>query len=197
MHLPEWLEQWDQNLFLQIHYHFASPLVDPLMKALREPGLWAPLYVFIIYYAFKHFKRYAWMFILLSVVCFALADFSSASIFKPFFMRPRPCHNPDLQTYIRGIVGCGGHYSFPSSHASNHFALATFWFGSLWMIKLKRWYWLWIWAISIVYAQIYVGKHYPLDVAAGALLGTLIGIAALTFFRYWLQLPKQQNFTHG
>jgi undecaprenyl-diphosphatase len=31
------------------------------------------------------------------------------------------------------------------------------------------------WAFIIVYAQIYIGVHYPLDVLAGGMLGTLVG----------------------
>ncbi|MBK8556199.1 MAG: phosphatase PAP2 family protein [Lewinellaceae bacterium] len=72
-------------------------------------------------------------------------------------------------------VSCGGGYSFTSSHAANHFAVAVFLaavFGGL-----SRWLrpGLLLWAAVISFAQVYVGVHYPGDVLAGALLGAIIG----------------------
>jgi undecaprenyl-diphosphatase len=197
MNLPAWLAQWDRETFIRIHSEYASTLVDPFMKLLREPGTWVPLYIWIIYVAFKRFRPFAWMFLLLSIVCFAVADFSSASILKPYFMRPRPCHEESLQAIIRPLVSCGGHYSFPSSHATNHFALASFWFFALAHLQHRKWYILWLWAFVIIYAQIYVGKHYPLDVIAGGLWGLCIGLSAFVFFRWWIALQKnKKTFPH-
>jgi undecaprenyl-diphosphatase len=82
-------------------------------------------------------------------------------------------------------VDCGGYYSFPSSHAANHFGLATFWFWSVWMMTGKKWTWLWYWALAIGYAQIYVGKHYPADILAGALLGWIVGLINAKIFEKW------------
>ena len=72
----------------------------------------------------------------------------------------------------------------PSSHATNHFALATFWFLAIQKLKGKKWYWLWFWAALVAYAQIYVGKHYPFDVLAGTALGILIGLGTGKLFDY-------------
>ena len=48
--------------------------------------------------------------------------------------------------------------------------------------KLKKWRYLLLgWAISIGFAQIYVGVHYPLDVLAGFSIGGLIA-----FFSHYL-----------
>jgi len=38
-----------------------------------------------------------------------------------------------------------------------------------------------VWAFTISFSQVYVGVHYPLDVIAGALCGSLFGVA---FSRY-------------
>lgn len=83
----------------------------------------------------------------------------------------------------RVLVGCGGGYSFPSSHATNHFALATLLFLS-WGRKFRSWRWiLLLWAASIAYGQVYVGVHYPLDVSFGALLGATLGLLAYQLYR--------------
>ena len=48
-----------------------------------------------------------------------------------------------------------------------------------------------LWALLVSYSRIYVGVHYPADIAAGAILGGSIGI-----FVYWLMrfLNQQFNF---
>ncbi|RYY18380.1 MAG: phosphatase PAP2 family protein, partial [Sphingobacteriaceae bacterium] len=71
-------------------------------------------------------------------------------------------------------------------HASDHFALAVF--ACMVFGKNKRWVWFAaiVWAAAIAYAQVYVGVHYPLDVLAGAALGTLIGwLYGLIYYRYF------------
>jgi undecaprenyl-diphosphatase len=65
--------------------------------------------------------------------------------------------------------------SFTSSHAANHFAMATYLYSTL---KEKQGKWplvFFFWAFIISYAQVYVGVHYPIDVTCGALIGILIG----------------------
>lgn len=112
-------------------------------------------------------------YILYIVLAFALADYISAGIIKPFVARLRPCHSAYLQANL--LLGhCGGKWSFPSTHATNHIAIAL----SIVMANIftKRWInlcWI-IWAIAIGFAQIYVGVHFPSDVLAGIILGSMI-----------------------
>lgn len=75
----------------------------------------------------------------------------------------------------------------PSSHASNHFGLATFWFFVIKETLNRKWYWLWLWAFIIGYSQIYVGVHYPGDIVTGALLGIGIGSFTCYLFRGWME----------
>jgi undecaprenyl-diphosphatase len=92
------------------------------------------------------------------------------------------------------LLIAGGQYSFPSSHAANHFGLAAFWFWSLYKLTGKKWRWLWIWASLMGYSQIYVGKHFPFDIIAGGLLGIIIGTMMARIFELYLDsklpIPK-------
>jgi membrane-associated phospholipid phosphatase len=192
MNFFEWLISVDKAAMIFIHQNLTAPWLDKPMIFFRSVSAWIPLYAFIAYWSFKKMKPWALLFMVLTVATFAVCDFSSASIFKPIFSRLRPCYETDMQRVIRSLVSCGGLYSFPSSHAANHFGLAAFWFYSVKFLTGKLWRWVWLWAVIIGFAQVYVGKHYPLDIAGGALLGFIIGVVFAKLFER-LILIKQQN----
>lgn len=61
--------------------------------------------------------------------------------------------------------------AFPSGHAGFSFTLATV-IGS----KYPKWRIpLYLWATMVGISRIYLGRHYPSDVIAGALIGTAVG----------------------
>ena len=175
------LEKIDRSLFNLINQDAHVAFLDPVMSLLRNPDTWIPLYVFMAFWSVIRLKKVTWLFVLCTLVMFAFTDSVTAFVFKPFFERLRPCAEPGLAGIVRVLDGCGGRYSFPSNHAANHFALATFWYSTIKKMTGKKWYWLWAWAFLVCYAQVYVGKHYPGDILAGAAFG--ICAAALT---YWL-----------
>ena len=186
-----WLYQVDKELFTLINVKGAVPALDGFFKLLRTDTTWIPLYAFMLYWLIRYAKPFAIPFIAISLVCFGLTDFISASIIKPHFQRLRPCFNPELQPIIRSLVDCGGQFSMPSSHASNHFGFATFWFSAIYLMKGKKWWWLWIWALLVCYAQVYVGKHYPFDTLVGALLGLIIGAMMAVLFKQWMRRQER------
>lgn len=184
--ITERLIQLDRDLFKLVNERWSWPALDGLMMGLRNPLAWIPLYAFVLIWLLRRHRALAWQFILASLLTVAVTDFVSASVLKPLFLRLRPCADPVLQPVIRSLVGCGGRYGMPSSHAANHFGLATCWYFAVQWMSGRRWLWLWIWAALICYAQVYVGKHFPGDVVAGALLGTCVGFLFATLFRQWM-----------
>jgi undecaprenyl-diphosphatase len=65
-------------------------------------------------------------------------------------------------------------FSFPSGHTTAAFAVAVAYIGApvgLGPLSL-------LFAVGIGLSRVYLGAHYPLDVAAGAALGSLAGVAA-------------------
>jgi undecaprenyl-diphosphatase len=185
MSLLNWLDNLDKALFVLIQHDSDHSILDKIMPVLREPLTWAPLYLFMVYYAFRRGKNKALPFIVLSLLTFAITDSLCAQVLKPVFGRPRPCHDPEIQVVLRGLVDCGGLYSMPSNHAANHFGLAAFWFLSIRSMTGKKWHWLWVWAAAVCYAQIYVGKHYPFDILIGSCTGLLTGLGMSRLFVYW------------
>jgi undecaprenyl-diphosphatase len=127
----------------------------------------------------------------LTLLTFAITDFVSAKILKEYFERLRPCYSPEVTFAINNLPGCGGKYSMPSSHASNHFGLASLWFLIIQNTLQKKWYWLWVWAMAIGFSQVYVGVHFPGDILFGSLFGTGVGIFCYYLFKKWSGVPNE------
>lgn len=180
--MSETLLQLDRQLFHFINHDLGNVFFDWLMPYLRNPKFWIPLYIFIIGFCVWKYKKTGVVIIALLAITAGVANFTSDTLIKRSVQRVRPCR--DVLTSQTDVirVGCGTGYSFPSIHATDHFAMAAF----LVLVFYKKWPWIafWapLWAGIICFAQVYVGVHYPLDVIGGAVLGMLIGsLFALLF----------------
>jgi len=173
--MPDYLLHLDQQLFHFINHDLSNWFFDLLMPVLRNRLVWIPLYVFIIVFCLWRYKKQGLIIIVLLSLAAGVADFGSATLIKSAFKRVRPCNTPALDATIIARVDCGTGYSFPSSHASDHFAIAVF----ISIVFCKRYKWVLpvslLWAAAISFAQVYVGVHYPVDVTVGAIYGSLVG----------------------
>lgn len=164
---------WDTALFEWVNHDLSSPILDAILPWMREPLFWVPLYVFIVAYAFFNFGSRGYWFVVFLALTAGTADLVSSRVVKQSFQRLRPCNTEHLPVIER--VYCGSGYSFTSSHAANHFAVATFLILTLGQKFRRIIPFLWIWAAVISFSQVYVGVHFPLDVIFGAILGMILG----------------------
>ena len=129
-----------------------------------------------------------WFYFLLGIILLIVFTDQSSNMFKDYFQRLRPCHDPDLLNLFRTVKeSCGGLYSFFSAHAANSFAFATFIF-----FMTKKSYrnlssLLFAWALIVSYSRIYIGVHFPVDIIFGAVYGI---IAGFLFFKFSVNLMK-------
>ena len=173
--MTEQLLQLDKSLFHHINMVWTSPALDALLPWLRNKYIWAPFYLFILAFFILNYRWQGVMMALCLGITILFCDQLSSGIIKPLFQTLRPCNDPMWEGNIRVLVNCGSGYGFVSSHAANHFGAAMF-LGIIFWRKTKFVLpALLAWAALISYAQVYVGLHYPFDVAGGAGLGVLIG----------------------
>lgn len=180
------LKSWDRHVLTLINRDGSSASLDVVLPFLRESQFWVPFYLFMILFMTMNFKLRGWWWVLAFVLTAALADIISSHIIKENILRLRPCRDPLLagDIIVRANY-CPKSSSFTSSHATSHFALSMF----IWLTlkRLSRWWgMIFLWAFAIIYTQVYVGVHYPLDVIAGALLGC--GIGAFMAYMYARQI---------
>jgi undecaprenyl-diphosphatase len=166
------LLQWDQEFFLLLN-GAGTKTFDPFWVFISSTTSAIPIFIFIIFLLIKKHRSSFWQGLVLILIVVSLADLTSVHAFKNVFLRLRPSHEPAIVDQIRLLVSKGGLYGFVSSHAANFFAIAAI-VSTLFSERKYLPYILYSWATLVAYSRIYVGKHYPLDVLGGALLGILI-----------------------
>lgn len=181
--MPDFLLHLDRQVFYFINHTLTNPFFDWIMPWLRNPRFWIPVYVFIIGISIYKYKKAGAYLILFLLITVGIADFASATLIKKQVQRARPCRDVVLAQTITSRVPCGTGFSFPSTHASDHFAMSVF----LGLVYHRKWRWIWpcvlLWAALVCFAQVYVGVHFPVDVTGGAIFGAFIGFTFAQLFK--------------
>ncbi len=165
----------DIKLFFVINNGFTNPLFDLFMPFVTNLNNWKIPIVLIWLFLMIRGGRKGRVVALLLICSVVITDQLSATLIKPLVGRIRPCHVLD---HVRLLVGCGGKFSFPSSHATNISSIAvifSFFYrkGTAWFVLL---------AVIIGFSRIYVGVHYPLDVLGGFIIGSSAGFAVILIY---------------
>jgi len=186
--------------------------------------MWLPLYALILWLVWRRSGwRGMSVFLVLMLLALGLSDIVSG-IFKhngllgdmlpQFEPRPRPMFTPSLEGLeitpdsLRALrraamphdwavhvppEAVSGMYGTVSAHAATIVALAVLSCGAIrrkWFTALMV-----VCTLVICYSRIYLGKHFPMDIVWGTLVGLGLGYAAL---RGYLRLAQSRNrrFTH-
>jgi undecaprenyl-diphosphatase len=176
----DYFESLDRAIVLTVN-SWHTPFWDEVMWWLSARVTWVPLYVLLLFLAYRaKGLKIALFFFLFVVLTIVIADAVSVYLIKETIQRYRPSHHALLtdrlhfyrlsaQDYYKG-----GQYGFVSSHATNFFVIAT-WFCLVFRKTYpKMVYTLYFLAALVCFSRMYLGVHYLSDIIGGALLGSLL-----------------------
>jgi len=166
--------QYDKQLFLFLN-NLGNPTWDGFWMFVTNKLNWIPLYIGLLFLCYKNFGVRNTVFILIVMTLLITVTDQLANFFKYGIQRLRPCHDSEVNSLMRLVKSsCGGKFGYFSAHASNQFAVAFFFT----IVFRKKYKYIGImllfWAFLVAYSRVYIGVHFPLDVATGILIGLIM-----------------------
>lgn len=166
--MNEFLYSIDLDLLYFFNHTLSSGFLDAFFLLITNVRNWYLAYIVLLGICFFKGGIKGKLAVGGVIILILFCDQISHNVLKEIFERLRPCKT--LHDIITP-AGCGGTYSFPSNHAFNNFAAATFFFL---LYKNLKWI-LFISAALVSLSRVYLGLHYPSDVFTGAMLGIFFG----------------------
>lgn len=194
--ISQWLVESDSSILLAVNGMHSS-YFDTFMWLCSRKFEWIPFYLSILYVLFRNFN---WRVVLYSLVAMGvillLTDAVSSHFIRPMVARLRPSNLENPISEMIHIVDNhrGGRYGFPSSHASNSWAL-VFFVGLLLRRRLLTTF-LACWAFLLCYSRLYLGVHYPGDLLAGMVLGAVVASVVYYVFCRMTKVEPPSDMKH-
>jgi undecaprenyl-diphosphatase len=167
----QFLFSLDRALFHLINVTLANPFFDvffPTITDLHKTDVFRLVFVpFLLVLWFYLYRLRGVIIFLFLFVSMGMADWFGA-LLKHRWSRARPFVDI-LDTIQRSDAGG---YSFPSNHAINMFCMAFFL--SSFFPRFR--FLFFMIAVLVAFSRIYNGVHYPSDVLAGMMIGSVFGI---------------------
>lgn len=178
----EFIGTLDTQLFFLIN-HLPHPRIFDefglLLSGIGDGGIiWYVIGAYLIYNEEKKDHRKIYPIAIAALFTWILTEL----LLKPTVARLRPSSALDAAIIVGGFpLG----FSFPSTHTTFAFALATVlsYLEPTWRMGL------YILATLIGLSRIYLGHHYPVDVLVGGMLGWVIGTGVI----WWYKKYKVSN----
>jgi 4-amino-4-deoxy-L-arabinose transferase-like glycosyltransferase/membrane-associated phospholipid phosphatase len=183
----DWLLKLDVDVFRLINEAGSNPVLDKIMPVVSGNAFFYPAIIILGLLLIWKGRSRGLICILMLTLSVGLCDGWICRVIKDVVARPRPFVT---LSDVHCLIGKGGSFSMPSSHAANWFAatmIAAVYYrrSLLFMVPL---------ALLVSYSRVYNGVHYPSDVLAGALLGAGFAGAVLWVTDSFWQFVGQKWF---
>lgn len=179
----------DLALFYFFNHSLSIAFLDKFFSIITNVNNWYIAYIILLGIAFTKGGRRGKIAVAAIILMIIVTDQLGHKVLKEIFQRIRPCM---ALSDVLTPLGCNGTYSFPSNHALNNFAAATFFYR---LFPKLKWI-LFITATLVALSRVYLGLHYPSDALGGAIIGSAFGnifsIAALKIEEF-IQLRKSRQ----
>ena len=175
-----------QNIDFQVLQWFNGSnnvILDQLALVLTSGFTWIPLYVvlFIVVMRNNETMMQIGLVVGAALLCILFADGFSDGIIKPLAERWRPSNDPLVKYSVQVVDNLRmKDYSFCSAHAANTMSIAVFF--SLLVRSRMLTITMIVWSLVNCWTRLYLGVHYPLDIATGLLLGSVVGFLVYHFY---------------
>jgi undecaprenyl-diphosphatase len=192
-----WILSCDRALFCCVNSHHA-PFFDGFFWAVTWLGNGWVITPILLCVTLLAIPRKKYLRFLAFAACGMIVSGIANTQIKNAVQRPRPLayfstsvvHKPDghEKAYTVHVVGEALSFrSFPSGHSNTAFCGAC-----LLAFFIGGWYWTaFVPAFLVAYSRVYLGVHFPLDVAAGAVLAFFV--MAITFLGYRLTTMTREK----
>ncbi|EXB54480.1 Presqualene diphosphate phosphatase [Morus notabilis] len=171
----------DSKLSLHLHT-LAKPLLSPSLLLLLELSadfrLFFPLSLSLLLAPATAADRLRPF--LVPFLLGLLLDLALVGLLKILVRRSRPHYNPNNMSVAVSV----DHFSFPSGHSSRVFFVAASFFYSSDLDFFSLATAVWAWAAATALSRVLLGRHFVVDVLAGACLGVLEALFAFRFLRF-------------
>ena len=159
--------EWEQKI-LKGTEAFRRPPINALMhfaSFMADSQTWILMAIMAFFLPVVHT-------VALPLAVALLAGTGLSQVAKRTFRRPRPRTRSEA---LQPLAEDPDHFSFPSGHTTAAFAAAVVLSQINGFAPLMT-----IYATLVGISRVYLGAHYPLDVVAGASLGSACGFVAIT-----------------
>lgn len=194
--------QYDLQLLRFINLQMASPVLTRIMLVITDKHNWYPFIavavVFLLYAGRKLPHPGNWfvrinprVFVFGLILCIALTD-QVGTFLKHNVRRTRPNRDEIVATQLDCRLHTGGRRSFPSNHAANSAGLAVFTSLVYPPVAIPAM----LFTFLVGFSRVYLAVHYPSDVIAGWLIGSLSGLLVWLILRKKLKRPGIIGFAN-